>query len=178
MPLVTRTCKSASESDDVLPVRPVTWGLLSASSPLLAVRDGTGTTITLKGVAVGEAEACGEPDDVGAEVAADNAEETKDGLPEIWVVRRAKPVRLPVEDVPDPKGFLTAPGTVTPHVEEVVFPGLTLLGTPGFGACTEGFTEGRAGRADGSPDGGGMSLHSSISTYHSGLSGGAGTGSK
>jgi len=137
------------------------------------------TTRRLKGVgevSFDDPDGFAELEDFGPEIAADQAEEVETGLPEIWVVRRSKPVRLPVEDVPDPRGRLTVPGTAVPRVEELVFPGLTLIGTTGLGACTEGFEEGRAGVT---PEGGGeRATHSSTSTYQAGGSGGAGTGSK
>ena len=142
-------------------------------------RDGGPVTVLLKGdgVSAGEAEDSG---DRVCEVAAGEAEEVESGLPEIWVVRRAnEPVRLPVEDVPDPLGLLTVPGTPIPRVEEMVFPGLTLLGTVRpFEACTEGFEGGRTGLATKVGDGRETGMHSSTSTYQAGGSGGGGTGSK
>lgn len=75
---------------------------------------------------VGELEGPVTVEEPDAEAAAETA------LPEIWVVRRAVPVRMPVADVPDPLGMLTAPGTPVPRVEELVFPGLTLIGKTGL----------------------------------------------
>lgn len=135
-------------------------------------------TTLLKGVftmALDDADGLGEFEDFGPEIAADEAEEVETGPPEIWVVRRAKPVRLPVEDVPDPLGCLTVPGTPVPRVEEIVFPGLTLLGTAGLGACTEGFSKGRAGLTPAAEGGGETATHSSTSTYQTAGEGAAGT---
>jgi hypothetical protein len=181
MPLAKSICTTSS-----YPARSVLVSSVdNLVSPLDAggwgTRGGGGTTNLLKGVLsmpVYDTDGFGELEDFGPEIAADEADEVETGPPEIWVVRRAKPVRLPVEDVPDPRGCLNVPGTPVPRVEEIVFPGLSLIGGPLLEDWAEGPENGRAGFAAEVGDGGDTATHSSTSTYQAGGSGGAGTGSK
>jgi hypothetical protein len=186
MPLARNVCTMSSVSDPVFARLPLPGDLVS--SVLRGALPGAGVgglvTALLKGVTgvINDPESCGELEDFGPEIAADEAEEVETGPSEIWVVRHAKPVRLSVEDVPDPRGLLTRPGTPVPRVEEIAFPGLTLMGVRGFVECAEGFqeglNEGRTGPLAEAGEGGETATHSSTSTYQAGGAGGAGTGSK
>lgn len=91
-----------------------------------------------------------------------------EALPEIWVVRGRTPICRTVEDVADPKGFLTLPGTKVPRIEE-----------PIFGGLAAGLAAGRLtlpGRAaPGAETGSARETHSSTSTYQTAVAGDAGT---
>lgn len=109
-------------------VLPVATGFSAATAAFVAEAEGLIQSGRVKGfllLLVGELEGPVTVEEPDAGAAAETA------LPEIWVVRRAAPVRMPVTDVPDPSGVLTAPGALVPRVEELVFSGLTLIGKTG-----------------------------------------------